>query len=139
MPYWHKYLTSGFLISLAVRYLKAFTSPWKIRFQGLIDEIDVTFRYINDITQARSYVTGETNLAVTKQIQEVDKKMWNVIRHLPEQIQQLEDKLKAINFEKTTDISQTTSMVQQRLEERFSEPSTSSIGEAIQEEESKFS
>lgn len=107
-----------------MRYLKAFTSPWKIRFQELVDEIDGAFNYINDVTQARSYLTAETNLVISSQILQVDNKMWNVIQRLPEQIQKLEDKLKTVHFEKNIDIYQTTSMVQQRLEERVSDPST---------------
>ena len=121
-----------------MRYLKAFTSPWKIRFQEIVDEIDVAFGYINDITQARSHIIAEMNLALTRHNQEVDKKMWDVIKHLPEQIRRLEDKLRTISFEKTADISQTTSMVQQRLEERFSEPGASSMAATTQEESGEF-
>lgn len=117
-----------------MRYLKAFTSPWKIRFQELVDEIDGAFNYINDITQARSYITAETNLAISGQILRVDNKMWNVIQRLPEQIQKLEDKLKTVHFEKAVDIYQTTSMVQQRLEERISDPSTKPGSTGAQEE-----
>ena len=113
-----------------MRYLKAFTSPWKIRFQGIVDEIDVKFKYINEIATAQSHIllhknlmVGQTNLVLSMHIAETDEKMWKVLQNVPEQLQKLEDKIRAITFENVCDVSQTSGGVQQRLEERFSEPS----------------
>lgn len=113
----------------ALRYLKAFTSPWNIRFQGIVDEIDVKFRYINDIATAQSHIIGYKNLVVgqmnfslNQKMAENDEKMLRVLQNVPQQLQKLEDRIRAITFENVKDILQTMGGVQQRLDERFAEP-----------------
>ncbi len=116
--------------SIKVRLFKAFTSPWKIRFQGIVDEINVKFHYINDIATAQSHIVGhqnllngQMNLALSRHIAENNEKMWRALQNVPEQLQKLEEKFRSVSFENTGDISQTSGSVQQRLEERFAEPS----------------
>ncbi|CAG8983102.1 hypothetical protein HYALB_00004544 [Hymenoscyphus albidus] len=120
-------LFSKFLAK-AVKYHSECRAPssWKIRSQDIVDEIDSAIVYINEITQARSYITAETNLAISGQILQANEKMWDVIKNLPEAILNLGAELKAVQFEKSIDVYQTTSMMQQRLEERFSNPNTAS-------------
>jgi hypothetical protein len=51
-----------------------------------------------------------------------DEKMLKALQNVPEQLQSLEDRIRAITFENLKDILQTSGGVQQRLDERFSEP-----------------
>lgn len=94
-----------------------------------MDEIDVKFRYINDIATAQSHIigyknlmVGQTNFNLNQKMAENDEKMLKVLQNVPQQLQNLEDRIRAITFENLKDILQTSGGVQQRLDERFSEP-----------------
>ena len=94
-----------------------------------MDEIDVKFRYIKDIATAQSHIIGYKNLIVgqmnfnlNQKMVENDEKMLKALQNVPEQLQNLEDRIRAITFENLKDILQTSGGVQQRLDERFSEP-----------------
>jgi len=84
--------------------------------------MDAKFHYIQEIALAQSHVVvhkslmvGQMNMSLNQHNAETGDKIWKIL-------EKLDEKLSAITFENERDISQTFSLIQQQLDERFNEP-----------------
>lgn len=101
---------------------RAFSQPWKIRLQALVDEIDQTCAIIKDIAQYHGLLEGHASLVVGQRNLINSQKTIAMQAQSLARLDKLEDMMEQIHatlihFSKEHDVQQTASLLQQRVDE----------------------
>ena len=106
---------------------RAFSKPWKVDLQGLVDEIEQTFVQVKDISQYHSFLEGHANLEITRETLHYSKE--NKIAHEQSlaRLSQLESMMETVHatiirFSKEQDVHQTANFLRQCVDEELQEP-----------------
>ena len=106
---------------------RAFSQPWKIRLQALVDEIDQTCAIVKDIAQYHGLLEGHANLVVSRRNLINGQKTIAMQAQSLARLDKLEDMMEQIHatlihFSKEHDVQQTANLLQQRVDEILQYP-----------------
>lgn len=102
-------------------YIKAFSNPWKNRFQGLVDSIEATFQEIKDIAQYHGLYETHMSLAMNREslgLLRNQQANYDRVLSMLEELSQMV----AVRFSKSDDIRETAANVRQHVEEGLDQP-----------------
>ena len=106
---------------------RAFSRPWNIRLQGLVDEIDATFASIDDISRYHGLVEGHISLVVGQESLQNSQRSIAMHEQSLARLSSLEDLIQEIHatmvrFSKERDIQETANLLQQCVDENLQTP-----------------
>ena len=106
---------------------RAFSQPWKIRLQALVDEIDQTFVIIKDTAQYHGLLEGHANLVVSQRNLVNSQKTIALQAQALARLNSLEDMMEQVHatlvhFSKEHDIHQTANILRQHVDKVLQDP-----------------